>query len=103
MSACLFLVLRSKILGVWPAHIIFEPMKNLRLASICFAVIFAFIGCEEQWGNDAHMGYVSGIDDNGNGSCTYYLSKTRNGTDHANTIVSPCGHWKVGEGIFVPQ
>ena len=80
-----------------------NKIRNKTFVLICLALAFLFAGCEDQWGNDAQMGYVIDIVDDGNGSCTYYFSSSPDDKTHKSSMISSCGLYKLREGIFIPK
>jgi len=87
------------------SHPFFAPSKKSFKASvlICFALAFIFTCCEDQWGNDARMGYVVEIDDDGSGRCTYTFAPSPDDKTGDFKMVTSCGAYKLREGIFIPK
>jgi hypothetical protein len=59
--------------------------------------------CDDQWGDDAQMGYVSAIEPGNDGVCTYYFSFEPEGKSRDRAIDMTCGLYTVGEGIFIDK
>lgn len=79
-------------------------MKTVRLILACLALAILFTCCEEEWPKgDARMGYVIEIADDGAGQCTYYFSSSPDNKTREKSMISSCGLYEIGEGIFIPQ
>lgn len=82
----------------------FAAMKSRYFALICVVLTILFTSCEDSWfKHDATMGYVIGVADNGDGTCTYTLGDKPDSKTAKATMAGECGHYKLGEGLFIPQ
>lgn len=78
-------------------------MKATRLFLACLALAF-LTSCEDEWyKKDATMGYVVGIETNDDGTCTYRFGSSPDSKTAERSMVSACGSYKLGEGLFVPK
>ena len=80
-----------------PSWSVPKRIKTIILYSVVFTLLL--IGCDD----GSRMGYVFEIIENGNGECTYHLSYSPGGKTNDFTMVTACGHYKIGEKIPIPK
>jgi len=71
---------------------------------ICFALTLLFTCCEDEWfKKDATMGYIIQIETAADGSCIYLPAPKPDDKTSTFSFPGDCGHYKIGEGIFVAK